>query len=69
MEVQIIAQSSHSFIGINMGYQEFSKQGCKPIKAWVDDVEFDEKSKQQLFNLSTLPIMTYSIAGEVLGVY
>lgn len=45
-----------------MTYQEFQKTGQKPIKVWIGSCEFDEKAKQQLYNLSTLPFIYHHIA-------
>lgn len=45
-----------------MNYKTIGKKGQKEIKLWINGVECDEKAKQQLYNLSTLPFIYHHIA-------
>lgn len=42
--------------------QVFIEQGKKPIKAWVDGVQLEDKAKEQLLNIAGLPFIHKHIA-------
>ncbi len=40
-----------------MNYELITAHGAKPIKAWVDGVEFEAEARQQLLNVARLPVV------------